>query len=154
MGSAVERLLKAEADLYQTDFYAWCRRTAERLRTRDFSSVDWNHIVEEIEALGARDRRELYSRIQVIIIHLLKWKIQSERRSMSWRNTLDAQRSELDILLNLSPSLRNYLEDAVETRYPVAVKRAVQQMGLLADPFPAECPFTPQQILDDAYLPD
>jgi len=68
------------------------------LRAGRASEADLEHIAEEIEALGRRERRELLSRLGVLMAHLLKWQVQPERRSRSWALTssrLSIARGEL-----------------------------------------------------------
>lgn len=52
--------------LYDSDFYAWTERQAELLRAEEFEAVDWDNLIEEIMAMGAAQRRELTSRLQVL----------------------------------------------------------------------------------------
>jgi len=63
------------AALYETDFFEWTQRTAEQLRRRRFDETDIEHAAEEIEDMGKRDLRELNSRMEVLMAHVLKWKL-------------------------------------------------------------------------------
>ena len=83
------------AELYDRDFYEWTRRNAELLRTGRASEADLEHIAEEIEDIGKRERRELLSRLSILIAHLMKWKVQPDRRSRSWELTINVQRKDL-----------------------------------------------------------
>ena len=74
-----------DTSLYEVDFFEWTQRTADQLRWRRFDEADIQHVAEEIEDLGKRDLRELNSRMEVLLAHLLKWKLQPRRRSNSWR---------------------------------------------------------------------
>jgi hypothetical protein len=138
---------------YDQDFHAWTQRTAELLRAGRFEEADIEHVAEEIEDMGRREMRELNSRIQVLMAHLLKWQTQSDRRSLSWRSTITAQRLELEGLLAQSPSLRPRLEGSLADNYARAVKRAAAESGLAADRFPPACPYRIDQILDEDFLP-
>ena len=140
--------------LYDEDFAVWASETARLLRERRFDEIDIEHVAEEIEDMGKRDKRELYSRLTVLIVHLLKWKWQPEKRSQSWQSTMFTQRSELDLLLADSPSLMRNVTAAAGDVYPRAVKMAVLQTGLPARTFSRECPFSSQQILDFSFLPE
>lgn len=93
--------LKAE---YDRDFYAWITKNVELLRRGHVAEVDVEHIAEELESMGKRDLRQLRSRLQVLVVHLLQWKYQAERQSKSWVATIDHQRDEIDGLLLDSPS--------------------------------------------------
>jgi hypothetical protein len=143
----------ARAD-YEQDFFAWTQEQARLLRARDARSQDWGNLAEEIDSMGRRDRRELESRLRLILHHLLKWQVQPELRSPSWRNTLIEQRRQAEKLLKESPSLQPQVPALRDEAYPDAVRDTVHETGLRALAFPADCPFTIEQILDPAYLPD
>lgn len=141
------------ATLYDTDFYAWTQRQAALLRAEEFSEVDWNNLIEEIETLGRSDKRELDSRLEVLLMHLLKWRYQTGKRGKSWRITIDEQRRRLEKLLKESPSLHAQLATFVAEAYPGAIRAATVETGLPADTFPLECPWTPAQVLDEDFWP-
>jgi hypothetical protein len=142
-----------DTTLYDADFYAWSQRTAALLRARRLADVDVEHAAEEIADMGRREVKELNSRMQVLLSHLLKWQLQPERRSPSWHSSIVAQRLEIDALLDQSPSLRPKLVSALARNYVAAVKRAVPETGLGKDAFPVGCPFSVEQILDEEFLP-
>ena len=93
------------ATLHDRDFYAWTLQQAVLLREGRLSEADIDHIAEELESMGASERRELINRLAVLMAHLLKWQFQSELRSNSWRNTIDVQRFDVKELLEENPSL-------------------------------------------------
>ena len=138
---------------YESDFFAWTRRTAELLRAGRFDEVDTEHVAEEIEDMGRRDVRELNSRVRILLTHLLKWQCQPERRSPSWLGTISAQRQEIDDFLQQSPSLRPGLEKGLAENYRRALTRAAAETGLEADRFPAACPYRIEQVLTEDFLP-
>jgi hypothetical protein len=139
--------------LYEADFFAWTRRTADQLRRRRFDEADIEHVAEEIEDMGKREVRELNSRMEVLLAHLLKWKLQPRQQSNSWRATIVAQRREIAAVLKDSPSLRARLDSARKSNYAGAVERAAAETGLARKMFPAECPFSNDEILDLRFLP-
>src|SRR5215813_5357662 len=91
---------------YEVDFYAWTVEQARLLRSGDLAAVDVANIAEEIESMGRSDRRELKSRLVVLVMHLLKWRHQRGARSRSWSATIDEQRLQIEGILSESPSLR------------------------------------------------
>jgi len=147
-------LKPATASLYDEDFAVWTAATARLLRARRFDQVDIEHVAEEIEDMGKRDKRELHSRLAVLMLHLLKRKWQTEKRSESWRSTIVTQRIELQQLFRQSPSLRAAVPNALKEVYIDAVDGAASETGLPAATFPRECPYSPDQILDLSFLPE
>ena len=141
-----------EATLYEADFFAWTQRTADQLRRRRFGEADIEHAAEEIEDMGKRDLRELNSRMEVLVTHLLKWKLQPRKRSNSWRATIVAQRREIAAVLKESPSLRPRLASARKTNYEGAIERAAAETGIHVETFPSSCPFSIEEILDLRFL--
>lgn len=139
--------------LYETDVHAWSQRQVELLRAEEFAEVDWVHVIEEIESLGTAQRHELRNRLIILLMHLLKWHYQPELQSRSWQATITVQRDDLELLLNDNPSLRPRLSEFMRDAYGRAVKRAVSETGLRKSTFPAECPYTPDQLLDETFWP-
>lgn len=140
--------------LYERDFYAWTQEQAALMRAGRLADIDVVHLAEEIESMGARERRELISRLAVLLAHLLKWRYQPERRSVSWRLTINEQRRQLALLLEDSPSLAIKLDDFLPRAYQHAARAALEQTGLLQSPFPPTCPYAAEQILDEAFWPN
>ena len=75
--------------LYDRDFYAWANEQASLLRKGDLSHADIEHIAEEIESMGKTEKRELISRLTVLLLHLLKWRFQPTLRGKSWRLSIE-----------------------------------------------------------------
>ena len=134
--------------------FEWTARDAGLLRAGHFNEADTPHIAEEIEDIGKSQRKELGSRFRVLLILLLKWRLQPEHRSGSWEETIDLQRAEIEDLLDYMPSLRATLPETLERVYPRAARWAGKESRLLQHRFPDTCPFTLQQVLDDAFLPE
>ena len=137
---------------YEDDLFAWTQEQAALLRAHA-ASIDWEHLAEEIESMGARDRRKLESRLTVILLHLLKWQAQPALRGASWRKTLRTQRREIRKLLKQSPSLRREVPTLMRDAYADAVKDAIDETDLRADVFPSACPYAPGDVLDEDHLP-
>ncbi len=110
--------------LYDRDFVAWCEETVAKLRAHDVDRLDFESLIEEIEGLANRDRKELESRLDVLLAHLLKRSyVQSPYDYNGWENTIEEQRRELQILLKHSPSLRNYFAEVFDDSWQYALKR-------------------------------
>ena len=105
--------------------------------------------------MGKRDRRELESRLEVLTMHLLKWRYQPEGRehSHSWYDTIWEQRGQLQRLLDDSPSLRPRAATVLVQCYSRARRRALGATQLPETLFPQTCPWTTAQLLDDNFWP-
>ena len=133
---------------YQEDLVAWMDKTAQLLRERRFDEIDIENLADEVQSLAGRDTREVWSRLRVLLTHLLKWKHQPDRSALA------KERDELELLFKDSPSLKRGLAAAVTQVYPDAVHIAAIETGLPRDAFPPKCPFTRKQILDRTYPPE
>lgn len=140
--------------LYDQDFFEWTVRNADLLCSGRLDEADLEHIAEEIEDMGKSERRELESRLEVLLAHLLKWSCQPARRGRSWKATIRVQRTELLRWLADMPSLRNHLRRSLAALYPVGIERAISEADLPDDAFPKTCPFTFDQILDPDFFPE
>ena len=138
---------------YEADFYQWSLEQARLLRSREWKSVDVEHLAEEIEDMGKGVRREWESRLKVLIVHLLKWVFQPELRGVSWQLTIQEQRDQLHELLADNPSLKNQMTASLERTYPRAVKRTALETSLIEETFPTECPFRLDDILNESFWP-
>jgi hypothetical protein len=138
---------------YDQDFNVWLTTNAQLIRQGKLAEIDAEHIAEELEAMGKREKRELVSRLAVLLAHLLKWEFQPTRRSKSWRNTLTIQRSELEELLEDSPSLRAELEQYIERAYARAKLLAEDETKIEATAFPTDCPYSFEAIMDQTFFP-
>ena len=139
---------------YEEDFYAWTAEQARLLRSGELSSIDVANIAEEIESLGRSDKRAIESRLTVLLMHLLKWQIQSKMRSQSWSGTILEQRRRIEKLLRESPSLHASVNEALAEAYSDAREAASNETGLPETNFPIECPFTMEQVLSRSFLPE
>ncbi len=142
------------SDLYDRDFYAWANRQAALLRAGDFSAADMERIALEIESMGKAEKRELVSRLKILLLHLLKWRRQPALRGRSWRLSIEEQRREVAEHLDDNPSLRGKLPHLIASAYAGALIRAEQETGLARETFPPECPFTFEQMMDDGFWPE
>lgn len=141
-------------DLYGTDFYAWTRQQAEILRERRWDDLDLENLIEEIQSLGISNKREIESRLLVLIAHLLKWAFQPGARCSSWSASIREQRSQIRRLIKHSPSLKRYPAKVFLEEYPGARLEASDQTGIALELLPAECPFSIDEILDADFMPD
>ena len=140
--------------VYEQDFFAWANQQAALLRAGRLSEADIAHIAEEIESMGKSEKRELISRLKVLMMHLLKWQSQPTGRSTSWRLTVEEQRREVVDHLADNPSLQSLMDTALASAYGSAVLAAARETGLDVALFPEECPWSYAQIIDRAFWPE
>jgi ribosomal protein L29 len=136
-------------DLYETDFYAWTRQQAELLRAGKLPALDVAHLAEEIESMGRSERNQLANRLAVLLAHLLKWRFQPGLRGNRWRLTIREQRRRAARVLAQNPSLGGMLDAILADAYGDAVLMAERETGLSESTFPAACPWTFDQAMQD-----
>jgi hypothetical protein len=139
---------------YEKDVVAWAMEQAALLRAGQLSALDIEHIAEEIEDVGKSEKRELASRMAVLLAHLLKWQYQPGRCGSSWRRTIKEQRKAIAAAMRQTPSLKASLSDAdwLAGTWSDAVTKAVDETGL--DNFPEDCPWAMEQVLSAEFLPE
>ncbi len=139
---------------YETDIVAWAREQAALLRSGQLSALDIEHIAEEIEDVGKSEKRELASRMAVLLAHLLKWQHQPGRRGSSWTRTLKEQRKAIAAALRQTPSLKASLTDPdwLAGVWADAVTKAIDETGL--DSFPEDCSWPMMQVLSEDFFPE
>jgi hypothetical protein len=140
---------------YDADYYKWANEQAAALRARHYELLDFEHLAEEVEGLARSDSRELRSRLMRVLVHLLKCQFQPARPSRSWEVTLIEQRTEIETVLQASPSLRGELPQMIERAYASAQRIAAKEMRLeqWSERFPPTCPWSVEQILDADFYP-
>jgi hypothetical protein len=146
--------MPTNSTLYDTDFYAWANEQATLLRSGDVSKADLQNIAEEIESMGRSEKRELVSRLTVLLVHLMKWRYQPTHRGTSWKLTVEQQRYQLEDHLKDNPSLKSQLADVIVSAYRLARAEASRETGLDRDLFPPSCPFTIDQIMNPDFWPE
>ncbi|MEG5058497.1 DUF29 domain-containing protein [Microcoleus sp. A2-C5] len=140
--------------LYDIDYLRWIETTVEKLRIRDFSNIEWENLIAEIEDMGRSERRSLESNLVVIILHLLKWQFQPDQRSGSWKGSIVEHRRRIRKTLKDSPSLKPDLEEILAECYADAVEQASAETGLSVDTFPPSCIYSAVQLLDSEFMPE
>lgn len=138
-------------DKYEIDVAAWAKAQAEALRQRDFNALDFDNLAEEIDGVGASQRKEIRSRLRQLCKHLLKWQYQSEKRSRSWRSTIETQRDDLHDVLTTNPSLHHYARSTLARAYAVGRSKAELETGVFK--LPTDCPWTIDDLLNPEFWP-
>jgi len=135
------------------DFYTWALETAGAIREGRVAGVDWDAVAEELEDMGRSERRALEYRLEVLLAHSIKWRFQPEHRSASWTGTIKEQRRKAARLLRQNPGLGPLLGELIADAYDTAKALAERDTGIDEGRFPSACPWTLEQILDEAFMP-
>lgn len=143
------------ATLYDSDFLSWTARQIAHLQKGQWAELDVDNLIEELEDLGRGEQKELGSYLKVLMMHLLKWHYQPDRRMASWETTLTNCRDHIADCLEDSPSLQRFLKDKdwIAKHYRRARRDAAKETQLPADLFPLACPYSLAQMLDPNFLP-
>lgn len=147
-------LAEQRRSLYERDFCLWLERQAALLRERRFGELDLENLIEEIEAMGRRDRKAVKSNLVVLLMHLLKHQFQLQQRSAGWRGSIVEHRQRLRDDFEESPSLRPHAAEVFARAYADARERASAETGLPLRTFPTSSPYTLDQALDPRFLPN
>ncbi|PSB18386.1 DUF29 domain-containing protein [filamentous cyanobacterium CCP2] len=139
---------------YDEDFNGWIEETIALLKAKRFEEVDVDNLIDELESMSKRDKREILSRLKVLLLHLLKWKYQPSHRSASWEITIRNYREEIAQILQDSPSLKSYPSEVLVQAYDSARKNAASETGLAIASIPEQCPFAIADILSESFLPN
>jgi 2-phospho-L-lactate guanylyltransferase (CobY/MobA/RfbA family) len=132
--------------LFERDETAWLEEMARLIHEKNRDELDYTNLGEYLADMARRDRREVMSRLVILLQHLLKWSHQPELRTGSWRATILHQQDELKDLLE-SRTLIVFAEEGLDRAFERAVKQAAAEMGILASELPQIRPRTLEQLL-------
>jgi uncharacterized protein DUF29 len=145
---------KERPEVYEHDYYSWALEQARALKARRLERLDWENLAEEVEDLARSERRELESRLEVLLQHLLKWQFQPKRRSRSWTATIAVQRFKIRRRLEQNPGLRPAIPEILADAYTAARIDLINGVLQGARLRPLEsCPWTFEQVMDEQFRP-
>lgn len=148
--------------LYQTNYSAWASKNADLLRAGRYAELDVEHLLEELSDMSKSEQRELENRLTILLAHVLKWEYQysalsdrwREFYASNWRARLIEERTLLARLFKKSPGLKSLLTETIIDAYADAMQLASDETDLPLDTFPAQCPYSAEQLFDKLYYPD
>ena len=145
-----------ETGLYETDFYRWTVEQVDHLRSGigKFDGLDLENLAEEIESLGRQKQQELSNRLGLLIGHLLKWQYQPDKRSRSWQVTIQLQRQEIQDILSDNPSLKSYLDKALQKGFRYGLALVLSETSINKKLLPDTCPYSFEELLDLSFPND
>jgi Domain of unknown function DUF29 len=146
--------LKPRKDLYESDYYTWALGQAQALRAHSTEALDWENLAEEVEGLARTEARELKSRLEVLLVHFLKWSYQPDKRSRNWRLTIREQRQRVAQVLEENPGLKGTLTENVTAAYTLARLVATRETRLAERTFPPASPWSFEQITNAEFWPN
>ncbi|MEA5618426.1 DUF29 domain-containing protein [Cronbergia sp. UHCC 0137] len=139
--------------VYEQNYLLWLEMTAEQLRTGKLENLDIENLLEEIEAMARKEKVALESNLEILLMHLLKYQYQVNKRSSSWRYTIDEHRSRIIKAMKVSPSLKPDLKEVFDDCYQESRRKAAIETELTTSIFPIQSPFSEEDILDPEFLP-
>lgn len=151
--TTIQAITTAMTSLYEQDFYLWLQITINLLKEGKFSEIDLDNLLEELESMGRSDKNALKSNLRILLMHLLKYQYQPEKRTNSWRYTIREHRKRIQDTFKTSPSLYRFFEEIFNESYQDARELAADETGLFIQIFPPESPFTQEEVLNADFLP-
>jgi len=146
--------MMSSRSLHDSDFYAWSLEQAALLRSGRVGEADLEAIAEEIESMGKTEKRELISRLTVLLMHLMKWERQPQGRGNSWRLMIANARDEIADLLADNPSLKTVIDEVTASAYRYARRKAAIETDLGEEAFPQNCPWSFAETMDAGFWPE
>lgn len=138
---------KSSAALYNKNFYGWTNAQVKLLRNGEYTKLDIDNLIEEIESLGRSEKRALKSYLANLMMHLLKIKYQPEKHTKSWDLSVKNSKFEAKNQLEENPGLKSLLTKILKEAYFTARINAALETGLDEETFPKECPWDIKELL-------
>ena len=133
---------------YDRDLYSWAVEQAALLRAGKIAEADALNIAEELDDVGNEQYDKLESALRVIMLHLLKWDHQAQKRSRSWYGSIEVQREHVQKVLRKNPGLKPQIAEAMADAYRLARIEAGVETDLGTDSFPQRCPYSWNEIVE------
>lgn len=139
-------------NLYERDYYLWIEDVLKKIQEKRWDEMDWENLWEEIDDMGKSQKQRLTNNLRILLMHLLKWEFQPQKRTNSWKFTIIEHRRRILEQLESSPSLKNLLNSNLEATYQKARKDASLETNLALNTFPNQCPYTIERILAEDWF--
>jgi len=139
---------RSQTPTKEADFYSWAVRQAELLRAGRLLEIDPAAIAEEIDDVGEEQYDKLAIALRILMLHLLKWDHQPDRRSRSWTASVREQRRHVLRQLRKNPGLKSRLDEALAEAYEDAPDEASGETGLALNAFPTALPYEYADIME------
>jgi hypothetical protein len=152
----VAELKQNNKSLYDTDYNLWVLETVKKLKDRNYDSIDWENLIEEVLDLSKRDKKKVQSLLIKLFEHLLKlkcWQSEYQYNKAHWEAEILNLRQLINIELEDSPSLKPYLQSIFKDCYHKGKAIASKRLQLPLNSFPDNPIGNLEQILDEDWLP-
>ena len=133
---------------YEEDLYSWAVEQARLLREGRIAQADAKNIAEELDDVGNAQYDKLESALRIILLHLLKWDYQPDRRSRSWQLSIAIQRKHVLRVLRKNPGLKSVADEAMIEAYETARLEAAVQTEMELETFPDDCSYEWAQVME------
>jgi hypothetical protein len=150
----VEAGKPAQRVRYEDDLYTWVGQQVALLRAGRAEEIDAENIAEELGDVATSEYNSLRSALTIVLLRLLKWDHQPERRSRSWDNSVEEHRGRVLEVLDDSPGLKPRLPEAIGAAYKGARARASTQTDRPRTAFSPDCPYTLDEIMTRPFVYD
>lgn len=137
--------------LFEADEHLWIDSQISALESGDMERVDRPHLIDYLNEMAGRDRRELEHRFEILVAHMLKIMVQPEKYTKSWFLTIRDQQTRISKLIKHLPSMATFMDQLFKDAYSSAVRNASDETGISIEKFPIKCPWTARETL--TYLP-
>lgn len=148
-----ENAIRNEPSLYERDFHEWTRQQARAIAERRVADVDWVNVAEEMESVGASERRALKSYLVNVLAHLAKWEHQPEKRKYGWQDSIAQGRLHIAGIIDASPSLKHLPVESLDWCWSHARRKAALEMRREVGTLPETCPYSAGQAMDRSFMP-
>jgi len=135
--------------LYETDFAAWLDDQIQLMKKKDFEHLDLEHLLEEMEDLADKSKETIDGHMHILLLHLLKQRVQPDRDGKSWNDSIINARVQIQNCLDRKPSLKDYPKKMLEHTYQTALRSAVKITEIEIRKFPRECPWAIEEVLGE-----
>jgi Domain of unknown function DUF29 len=102
--------------------------------------------------MARKEKVAFESNLEILFMHLLKYQYQVNKRTSSWRYTIDKHRSRILKALKVSLSLKPYLKQVFDDCYEEGRRKASIETGLNISTFPMRSPFSQEDTLNSDFF--
>ena len=136
---------------YEDDFYGWATQQAGFLASGEIDGLDLANLAEELAELARGEFRNLVQTYRALLLNVLKWDCQPEKRNRTCWAAIETQRGRVKDLLVDNPSLTLRLDEAGARGYREARLRMARETMLSLDAMPETCPYNARTILSRPF---